>query len=113
MDALLGLAPLESWYDRIAAFGHGTATPMSAEDALKVARGAKPAPVTHLSPNGDPGGLRAGSTVIVTPDDNARVPVKGTLVAASASQIVINRNDGQGGDLHVHFPRIGFDVIAA
>ena len=45
--------------------------------------------------------------------DNARVAVSGTLVAASASEVVILRLDEQAGDLHLHFPRLGFDVIAA
>ncbi len=112
VDALLGLAPLLPWYERIAAFGHGTPSVMSAEDAFEAARAVQPAPVTHLDPNGDPGGLKAGCSVTVTPDDNARVAVKGTLVAASASQIVIHRSDPQAGDLHVHFPRLGFDVVA-
>ena len=113
VDALLGMAPLVPWYERMVAYGHGTPTVMSAEDAFDVARTAKPAPVTHLDPNGDPGGLKAGISVTVTPDDNARVPVKGKLVAASASQIIIHRVDPQAGDIHVHFPRIGFDVIAS
>ena len=113
VDALLGMAPLVPWYERMVAFGHGTPTVMTAEDAFEAARGAKPVPVTHLDPDGDPGGLKAGSPVAVTPDDNARVPVKGTLVAASASQIVIHRHDPQAGDLHLHFPRVGFDVVAA
>ena len=112
VDALLGLAPLLPWYERIAAFGHGTPSVMSAEDAFEAARAVQPAPVTHLDPNGDPGGLKAGWPVTITPDDNARVAVKGTLVAASASQIVIHRSDPQAGDLHVHFPRLGFDVVA-
>lgn len=116
VDALLGLAPnspVLPWFDRIAAFGHGTPTAMTAEQAFDAARVATPAPVTHLSPDGDPGGLKAGCPVTVTPDDNARVPVKGTLVAASAAEIVIHRRDPQAGDLHLHFPRLGFDVVAA
>lgn len=113
VDALLGLAPLVPWYDRIAALGHGTPTAMTAEAAFDVARNAAPAPVTHLDPDGDPGGLKAGCPVVVTPDDNARVPVKGTLVAASDREIVIHRKDAQAGELHVHFPRLGFDVVAA
>lgn len=113
VDTLLGLAPLAPWYERIAAFGHGTSTPLSAEDAFEVARAAKPAPVTHLDPNGDPGGLWSGCPVTVTPDDNARVPVRGTVVAASDAEIVIHRRDPQAGDLHLHFPRLGFDVVAA
>ncbi len=113
VDALLGLAPLVPWYDRIAAFGHGQPTAMTAEQAFAVARAATPVPVTHLDPNGDPGGLKAGCPVTVTPDDNARVPVSGRLVAASDREIVIHRKDAQAGDLHVHFPRLGFDVVAA
>jgi glutathione S-transferase len=113
VDALVGFGPLVPWYDRIAAFGHGTPTAMTSEDAFAAARDAKPAPVTHLSPNGDPGGLTAGTTVTITPDDNARVPVTGTLVAASDREIVIHRRDRNAGDLHIHFPRLGFDVKRA
>lgn len=114
VDRMLGIdGPLPGWYERIAALGHGTPTPMSAEDAFSAARDAQPAPVTHLPPNGDPGGLSAGAKVTVMPDDNARVPVAGTLVAASDSEIVIHRNDPQAGDLHIHFPRLGFDVLPA
>jgi glutathione S-transferase len=113
VDALLGLAPLVPWFDRIAALGHGTPTEMSAEQAFEVARAATPAPVTHLDLDGDPGGLKAGCPVVVTPDDNARVPVAGTLVAASGDEVVIHRRDMQAGDLHIHFPRLGFDVVAA
>lgn len=113
VDALLGLAPLVPWYDRIAAIGHGSPEVMSSQEALEAARAAVPMPVTHLDPDGDPGGLRAGCPVIVTPDDNARVPVRGTLVAASDCEIVIRRQDAQVGELHLHFPRMGFDVVAA
>jgi glutathione S-transferase len=50
--------------------------------------------------------------VRITPDDNARVPVTGTLVAADAFDIVIHRRDEQAGDLHIHFPRLGYTVEA-
>ena len=113
VDALLGLAPLAPWYERIAALGQGTPTAMTPEQAFEVASAATPAPVTHLDPDGDPGGLKAGTTVVVTPDDNARVPVTGTLVAAGDSEVVIHHRDAQAGDLHIHFPRLGFDVAAA
>jgi glutathione S-transferase len=113
VDVVAGLAPLIPWYERIAAIGHGRPQPMSAEDAFATARDASPTPVTHLAANGDPEGLRAGTQVTVTPDDNARVPVSGTLVAASDDEIVIYRRDPQASDLHIHFPRLGFDVVAA
>jgi glutathione S-transferase len=113
VDALVGFGPLVPWYDRIVAFGHGTPTPMTSEEAFAAARDAKPAAVSHLSPNGDPGGLTAGTTVTITPDDNARVPVTGALVAASDREVVIHRRDREAGDLHIHFPRLGFDVKRA
>jgi glutathione S-transferase len=116
VDALLGLAadsPLLPWYERIAAFGHGRPQAMTAEAAFEAARQARPAAVTHLDPRGDPRGLKAGCPVVVTPDDNARVPVKGTLVGADGHEIVIHRRDAEAGDLHIHFPRLGFDLVAA
>jgi glutathione S-transferase len=112
VDALLDLDAVQAWYERILAFGHGQFAPMTSEEAFEVARQATPAPVTHLQPNGDPGGLKAGTTVRITPDDNARVPVTGTLVAADAFDIVIHRRDEQAGDLHIHFPRLGYTVEA-
>ncbi len=41
------------------------------------------------------------------------VPLTGTLVAAGDDEVVIHRRDPQAGDLHIHFPRLGFDVVAA
>ena len=112
VDALLGLAPIIDWYDRILALGHGQSTPMTSEEAFEIACQASPEPVTHLPPNGDPGGLKDGTAVRVTPDDNARVSVTGTLVAADAFEIVIHRRDERSGDLHIHFPRLGYTLEA-
>jgi glutathione S-transferase len=114
VDAFVGIdGPLPAWYERVQAIGHGTPAAMTSEQAFAAARAAMPAPVTHLRPDGDPGGLPAGAKVTVTPDDNARVPVTGTLVAAGDDEVVIHRRDPEAGDLHVHFPRLGFDVLPA
>lgn len=113
VDALLGLAPLDGWYQRILALGHGKPTPMTSEQAFAVACESKPAPVTHLPANGDPGGLKAGAKVSVVPNDNARVPVTGLLVAADANEVVIHHRDQRAGDIHIHFPRLGYTVQAA
>lgn len=114
VDAFIVIdGPLPAWYGHITAIGHGRPTAMTPEDAFAAARSAQPAPLTHLRPDGDPGGLPAGIAVTVTPDDNARVPVAGTLVAASDQEVVIHRRDAEAGDLHIHFPRLGFDVLPA
>ena len=113
IDAHLGLGPIVPWYDRVAAIGHGAPTPMKAETALDIAKTATPAPVTHVAVDGDPDGLKPGQAVTVTPDDYARVPVVGTLVASDPQQIVIHHADPQAGDLHLHFPRAGFEVAVA
>lgn len=113
VDAMAGLSPFVDWYGRVEAIGHGKPRPISAEDAFAAAKAASPEPAAHLEPDGDPSGLRSGQKVTVTPDDNARVPVSGTLVAAGASEIVIHCRDPAAGDLHIHFPRLGFDVVAA
>ena len=114
VDAFAAIdGPLPAWYDRVAALGHGRPAAMTGEEAFAVARDAQPLPVAHLGPSGDPGGVVAGATVSVTPDDNARVPVTGTLVAASDTEIVIHRRDAEAGDLHIHVPRLGFDVLPA
>ena len=112
VDTLLGLAPIIDWYDRILALGHGQFTPMTSGEAFEIACQGSPEPVTHLPANGDPGGLKDGTAVRVTPDDNARVSVTGTLVAADPFEIVIHRRDERAGDLHIHFPRLGYTLEA-
>jgi glutathione S-transferase len=113
VDALLGLEPLRDWYDRIAALGHGSASPMTSEQAYAVAKAAKPAPVAHIRGASDVDGLQVGAKVSVTPDDNARVPVLGSLVAANAAEVVLHHHADEAGDIHVHFPRMGYTVAAA
>ena len=113
VDAMAGHSSLLPWYERVEAIGHGRPEPLDAEAALAMAHDAEPAPPDHLSPGGDPAGLQAGAQVVVTPDDNARVPVAGTLVAADDSEVVIRRDDPLAGAVQVHFPRLGFDVRQA
>ena len=113
VDDLLGLAPIVPWYERMTALGHGAPTDLSAEAALGIAKEAAPAPVSHIVPDADPSGLRPGAEVTVTPDDNAKVAVSGTLVAADGSEIIIHRSGQETGDIHLHFPRAGFEVKAA
>jgi glutathione S-transferase len=109
---MLPLTKLDGWAERVAALGHGTPTALSGADALDIAKNATPES-SRLPPNGDPSGLRDGTPVTVTPDDTGRDPVAGTLVAADDQEIVISRSDPRVGTVNVHFPRAGYDVVAA
>jgi len=103
--------PLTRWFERIDALGHGKPTPMSAEEALAVAKDATPS--TTPAPAGEPGWARPGDRVAVTPDDYAFDPVAGELVGVDASGVAIRRRDAAVGDVVVHFPRAGYRVTPA
>ncbi len=111
VDRLLGFEPLVGWFERVAGIGHGHPKPMSGEDALAVAKEAVPAPVEHIAHAAQD--LPPGTRVTVTPDDFAKVPVTGTLVAADAHEMVVHHTSAEAGDLRLHYPRAGFEVKAA
>lgn len=111
-EARLPLQPLRAWAGRVEAIGHGFPSPMSAEEALAVALNAEPE-TPDLPANGDPSGLAAGQDVIVTPDDTGRDPVRGTLVAADMQELIIRSSHPRVGAVNIHFPRSGFDAVAA
>jgi len=107
-----GVPKVLSWADRIAAIGHGTRSPMTAEKALDAARAATSIAIATADPR-DPVGRKPGQTITVTPDDTGRDPVVGELVASDVHEIVIRRSDRDVGEVCVHFPRAGFVVSAA
>lgn len=112
VDAMLPLAPLLGWMGRVAALGHGTRREMTAEQALDLAKASEPGD-PGLPTDGDPTGLRAGADVVVRADDYTREPVRGTLVAADARAVVIRHENDRVGAVHLHFPRAGYEVVAA
>ena len=100
-----------NWMARVAAVGHGDKTDIASEETIAVARDAHPG--DRFESDADPTGLRPGDMVTVTPEDNARVPAIGTLVAADAQEIVIARETAEAGTVHLHFPRAGFEALPA
>jgi glutathione S-transferase len=101
---------VSAWAERVAAIGHGDVEPMEPREALAVARAARPETAPRDDP-GDPNGRKPGDRVAVVPDDYGRDPVEGELVASSAQEIAIRREDPELGELVVHFPRAGFLVL--
>ena len=111
-EALLPLAPLGSWYERVSAIGHGSPRDMAAADALAVARQSKAAPLDQTN-GADPSGIAVGQEVTVRPDDTGRDAVRGRLLAAGPQEVVIRVESDRAGTLNIHFPRAGFDVVPA
>jgi glutathione S-transferase len=105
---LNGYPHLAAWYDRMTGFGHGTATDLSSGAAIAIAAAAH----THAPTSIDAeSGFTEGTAVTVTPTDYAHDAVAGHLVGLTRSEIVIAREDARAGPVHVHFPRIGFQLL--
>jgi len=101
---------LLAWYERIEAGGHGTSKRMSSGEALQLANEAALAG-THAPVELDTTqGFAAGDEVQVTPTDYAHDPVAGRLVGLDSSEVVVERTDPRAGTVHVHFPRVGFQI---
>jgi glutathione S-transferase len=111
-EALLPFKPLVEWMERVGEAGYGRREPMSAEEALAIARAAEPEPQAAGVAPDDPSGLKAGDAVLVRTEE-AGDPIRGTLVAANPREIVIRSENERTGAAHVHFPRFGYCVVAA
>lgn len=98
---------LARWLDGMLAFGHGRKRRLESAEALAIAAAAG----GHAPTAVEPGlGFEAGVALTVTPIDYGRDPVSGTLVGLSADEVVLARDDERAGRVHVHFPRIGFQI---
>jgi glutathione S-transferase len=98
---------LIAWYERVAAFGHGSPEKMSSSEALDLAARTTRHAEAHVESSA---GLEAGDEVTVSATDYATDPVAGSLVGLTQHEVVIERRDARAGTLHVHFPRIGYQV---
>jgi glutathione S-transferase len=100
-------ARLNAWHQRVMSFGAGHSEPMSSGQAIGLAAAAQ----GHAPASVAPGqGFDAGERVSVAATDYGTDPVAGTLVGLSADEVVVERIDERAGRVHVHFPRIGFQV---
>ena len=99
---------VRGWLSRMAEFGHGDVTESTGEYPLANAKSCEP--VAPELQGIALAGVSVGDEVTVTPTDYGRIPVAGRLIAASAEEVVIERDDPDVGRLMTHFPNIGFDV---
>ena len=109
--ALLEQFPsLLAWEERVRAIGHGTASDMTASEALEIARSSRSQTDVCDDPR-DPQGLTPGMHVSVVPDDIGGDPsVTGFIVSVSAQELAIRREGAHVGEVVVHFPRVAYRV---
>lgn len=112
-DVLDEFPGIRAWAGRLRAIGHGRRSECPPEEALRIAREARPA----AAPSGarderDPNGLAPGTRVRVVPDDYGFDPVEGALVSSSAHEVAVRREAPEVDEVVVHFPRAGFRVAA-
>jgi glutathione S-transferase len=108
MAAILdGTPALSAWLDRMLAIGHGRRHELDSAEAITIAAAA----AGHAPVAVDPGlSYAAGAEVAVAAIDYGSDPVSGTLVGLTAHEVVLRRHDERAGTVHVHFPRIGFQI---
>ena len=102
---------LAVWMDRMAAFGHGSMQPSDAAAAIAVAAKSTPASVEKDTFQDDHG-IARGSRVTITAESFGLELTEGELVAATRTRYTLRRSDARAGTVHVHFPRIGFQLKA-
>jgi glutathione S-transferase len=108
---LVGFGALAAWMERVHDLGHGRPRPMSAEDALAIARTCEPAaPRPSRRQAEDPG---PGSLVEIRADDYAQDLIVGSLGFLDDDEVSIRISNDRVGHVAVHFPRIGFEMRPA
>ncbi len=106
---LAGYPRIRGWMTRIEVTGHGQRSELTAAEALAIALEAEPAaPASSDGPEEFPPGLR----VRVATEDFALDPVEGEIVRSTPTELSLRREDPKTGRIHVHFPRLGYEVTA-
>ncbi len=101
---------LNAWYERVSAFGHGRSERLTSTEAIAIASAAGAAGQHAPCRVDAAAGIEAGDEVTVCATDYASDLVAGRLVGLQRDEIVIARDDERAGRVHVHFPRIGYQV---
>jgi glutathione S-transferase len=100
-----------TWMDRMAAIGHAQSSRLNAIDSIAICATNTPAIIENTSKNSifqDEHGIPLGSTVTIASESFGPEPTQGELVAATRMHYTLRRHDERVGEVHVHFPRIGF-----
>jgi len=112
LASIFDTTPIVSeWMERMAAFGQGSMEPADALAAIAVAAQSKPAGV-EKDVFQDDHGIALGSRVTITAESFGLEPTEGELIAATRTRYTLRRSDARAGTVHVHFPRVGYQLRA-
>jgi glutathione S-transferase len=100
---------LLAWAERVKGIGHGARGRCTPDEAMRIARDAKPTAQTQRDP-GEPNGIAPGDRVVVHADDYGFEEIEGELVSSGPLELALRRTDREVGEVVVHFPRAGFRV---
>lgn len=101
---------LNAWEARMKAIGHGQPSPMTAAEALALAKASEPATAQQADAR-DPQGLKPGMKVAIGPiTDSGDKLIEGAVHAVDRETIVLLREDPACGRMAVHLPRVGYRV---
>jgi glutathione S-transferase len=102
---------IDLWANRMMAIGHGQYSQVQTRQSNEAVHAGQAA--SHWqSPWPARADERLGKLVTVIADDYGRDPVQGMLVDSSDRHITVRRSAGSLGTVHVHFPRLGYEIAA-
>ncbi len=96
-----------AWLERTLAPGHGRPSLMDSGEAIAAAAAATNRAPVEVAPGL---GFEAGDAVTVAATDYGLDPTPGRLVGLSVDSVTVARTDPRAGLVHVHFPRLGFQI---
>ena len=100
-----GLNNLESWYQRMLAFGRKNVTEITHEEFTNaVSKAPRPIPESMIT------NMSIGKTVSIAPTDTMQIPTVGTLVGENDDRWIISRETQHYGRIHAHFPKVNFNL---
>jgi glutathione S-transferase len=98
-----GFPRLCAWAERVATLGHGQRqADVGREEAIAIARDARPAPIAATT--GD-GVFAPGDAVSVKFHDANSPPLEGTLLSVDLHGLSLRPAQSEAGEIHIHMPR--------
>lgn len=96
-----------AWLDKIKAMGHGTREEINPRLALEVAKKCLPRDITQEHKVDE----KIGKAVNIAPNDYRLDSTRGVLVGASEQRWIVAHENDVVGTVHIHFPKVGFDLV--